>query len=358
MDDLELPNMGKNRNQIIDCFRGILIFDMILVHFSGYFPVFLQKCLSYTDIAMEGFVLLAGFMIGQHYYGRYIEDRNKVTQRLLVRALQILLIQYALIFTINLPLYFVIYEKIRRTELVSTFLLKSMLFLNQIGLIHIPPTFIPLLLISPVILYLFSKKLDFVAICGSILIFVIGNKYPYALDLGDKTIFPFILWQIYFMGGCFLGKAAYQKGKISPKKINNYFFVSLLIFLVAMFIKHGKVIAPSLTSKFPLNALGLLYGASLLFVIYTFTLKYWHVLLGKIRAFNYYLPFFGRHSLLIFVVHVYIAKTIGVINYSFDLNPLLNYFLILLSFVGIWKIICLYEGREKALPVYNVVQTF
>jgi len=196
--------MENSRDRIIDLFRGIAIIDMILVHFSEYFPFLVGKVLSYTDIAMEGFVLLSGFMVGRHYYEKYLGNGKSVTRRLLIRALQILLVQYVLIYTINLPLYYLIYEKIREAESVSNFLLKSMLLLNQIGIMHILPTFVPLFLISPVILYLLSKKLDFVVISSSIFLFAIGNIYPYALDISEKKFFllsfgKYILWQVVFL---------------------------------------------------------------------------------------------------------------------------------------------------------------
>jgi hypothetical protein len=339
--------MENSRDRIIDLFRGIAIIDMIFVHFSEYFPFLVGKVLSHTDIAMEGFVLLSGFMVGRHYYEKYLGNGKRVTRRLLIRALQILLVQYVLIYTINLPLYYLVYEKIREAESLSNFLLKSMLLLNQIGIMHILPTFVPLFLISPVILYLLRKKLDFVVIWSSIFLFAIGNIYPYGLDIGEKTIFPFILWQIYFVAGCFLGRIAYAKNKIGPKNINKYLYASMLLFLSAMFIKHGKVIPPALTSKFPLNALGLLYGSSILFVAYAFILRYWDVFLKKIVLFSYYFPLFGRHSLLVFVLHVYTAKILLFINYSYSVNIYLNYLLISLSVMAIFKIIHYYETAEK-----------
>lgn len=327
-----------------------MILDMILVHFNGYFPVFVGKVIGYTDIAMEGFVMLAGFMVGHHYYPRYLQDRKRITVRLFYRAFQILLIQYILIFTINLPLYYILYEKIRQTESLPLFLVKSMLFLNQIGLMHILPTFIPLFLISPAILYLIGKNLTPLLVVCSISLFVLGNKYPYALDLGDKTIFPFILWQIYFVAGCILGENANVKGTILPNNINKYFYLSIPILFAANFMMHAKIFPIPIIAKFPLNALGLLYGSSFLFAIYTFTLKYWQVV-REIRLFSYYIPLFGRHSLLAFVLHVYTAKGIAVVGH-FNGNTYLDYLLMLSSVIMIYKILSLYEARVRISPFY------
>jgi len=126
----------------------------------------------------------------------------------------------------------------------------------------------------------------------------------------------------------------------------------MLLLLSAMFIKHGKVIPASLTSKFPLNALGLLYGSSILFATYAFILRYWDIFLKKIVLFSYYLPLFGRHSLLVFVLHVYTAKVILFINHSYNVNTHLNYLLISLSVMAIFKIVHYYETTEKRNYLY------
>ena len=214
--------------------------------------------------------------------------------------------------------------------------------MNQIGLIHILPTFIPLFLISPILLYAFSRNYAYFTFLVSICLFAIGNKYPYLLDFGDKTIFPFILWQIYFTAGCYLGIKAQIYKKISPEHINKYLYASIIFLLTAMLIKHAKIIPPALTSKFPLNVLGVLYGASILFIIYTFTLKYWHRL-KTIKLCDYYIPLIGRYSLLTFVIHVYTAKSILLINQFLNVNIYLNYFFILLSIGFIYITIYLYE---------------
>ena len=349
--------MENNRNQIIDFFRGIAIIDMIIVHFSNYLPLQISKIISYTDIAVEGFILLTGFMVGYHYYPKYTQDKGIVIKRLLNRTLQILIIHYIFIFTINLPFYYILYNEIRNAEPLFTFLIKSMFFLNQIGIIHILPTFIPLFLISPILLFAFSRNYSYLVFFASICLFAIGNKYPYILDFGDKTIFPFILWQIYFTAGCYLGIKAQIYKKISPEHINKYLYASIIFLLTAMLIKHAKIISPTLTSKFPLNVLGVLYGASILFIIYTFTLKYWHRL-KTIKLCDYYIPLIGRYSLLTFVIHVYTAKSIFLINQFLKINIYLNYFFILLSMIFLYAIIYLYEGRnlkEKRKEMVKIV---
>lgn len=321
---------------------------MYFGHFTGYYHYasYVEKFVSYTETSMDIFILLVGFTVGWYYYPRYIQDSSTVTRRLLNRALQILLIQYILIFTINLPLYYILYDKIRQTEPLRLFLMKSMLFLNQIGIIHVLPTFIPLFLISPLILYLFRRRLDSLIIGSSLCLFIIGNKYPYALDLGEKTIFPFIVWQVYFFAGCFLGKISYYKKKIGPENVDKYFYMSVLILFVVMFLRHAKVIPPNLVSTHPLNVMGLLYRASIVFFIYTASLRYWSLI--KTIEIHRYVLLFGRHALLVFGLHVYLAKSMAVLNHYYDVNTFLNYFVILVfGPVMICKVIMAYERRKR-----------
>lgn len=336
---------NESRIQLIDFFRGLVIFDMILVHFSGYLPLIVSKIVSYTDIAMEGFLFLTGFMLGRHYFPNYIKDRYAVTKRLLKKTAKIFVIQYIFILTINLPLYYLLFDKIRQKEKLLLFFLKSIFFLNQIGLIHILPTFIPLLLISPIILYFFSKKHSRILFLCSIGLFAIGNKYPYALNLGTRTIFPVILWQIYFIAGCILGREAFLKNRIGPDNAKKYLYGAAIVLFFAMFIRHGKIIPPTLTSKFPLNAMGLFYGASIMFFIYTATLTFWNILC-KNKFLVQSLSLFGRNSLLVFFIHVYTAYSIVMIS-KYYANNYLNCILGISSIFFIFIVIKKYEDSKK-----------
>jgi hypothetical protein len=305
--------MKNNREEIIDFFRGLAILDMILVHFLIYFPNPIRKIISYTDVAIEGFILLFGFMIGGHYYAKYLKDKKEVIKRLFHRIIQILIIQYIFIITINLPAYYLINESFKKNDSIGIFVLKSTIFWNQIGIIHILPTFIPFLMISPLIHFVFKKNLINILIILSIVLFIVGNKYPYLLNYGDKTIFPVILWQIYFVLGCWLGYYAHIYKRLTPKNLKTYLYISIMFLCTMMLVKHAKYISPLLTSKFPLNTLGFLYGSSILLFIYVITIKFWENIIRP-SILKSIICLFGRQSLFIFVLHVYTAYCIVFIN--------------------------------------------
>ena len=56
------------RNNFIDYLRGIAIIDMILVHYCWAFPEIVSKIILYHDVAIEGFILLSGFIVGKYYF--------------------------------------------------------------------------------------------------------------------------------------------------------------------------------------------------------------------------------------------------------------------------------------------------
>lgn len=344
-----------DRDQLIDLLRGIVILDMMLVHFSGYFPGLVARLISYTDFAMEGFLFFSGFSVGYHYFPKFIQNRKGASRRFILKAFDIYRVQLFLILTISLPLYYVMYEKIRQSETVWVFLGKSALLVNQIGLIHILPIFIPLFLISPILLYAMEKGMGGWCLGGSILLFLLGNEDPYMFSLGDKTIFPVVLWQIYFVIGCLIGKEAWTRKRNAPAKISSCVVLGLSLFCAAMFIQHAKVIPPAFTSRFPLNVLGFLYGSSMLLVVYLAAARY-SKLWRKVRLFNDYIPMLGRHSLMAFVIHVYTAKMLSVANYIWEINAYMNYLCILLSALAIYGVLDFYENNERRGVAYLLLK--
>jgi hypothetical protein len=318
------------RLEVIDFIRAIPILIMLVGHFTNYyhFSEHVEKWLNYAETQMDLFLLSAGFLVGWVYYARFLNDRWGTTKKLLNRALQILLIQYFLILTINVPFYYIMYDHIREKETIWLFLGKSALFLNQIGIIHILPTFVPMFVVSPLILFILSKKKIFLLLLCSLSIFAIGNKYPYLLDLGEKTIFPFVLWQVYFVVGCLLGQQTYLKKQVGPKNVSPYLVGSAIWLICFLAIRYFKIVPPSWVCQNPLNFLGLLYRSSIIFFILTFTIQFWSSICNLF--FFKYLTLIGRHALFAFVLHLYWARIVAVLNRFLIANVWLNYFVILI----------------------------
>ncbi len=325
--------MDKTRNQVIDFLRGIIIIDMMLVHYSDYFNFIgnipISKLINYSDIAIEGFILLSGYMVGNHYFDKFRQNRASVIRRLLSRAATIFAIHYLMIITISLPLAIIVGTAETKSLPLADYAIKSFLFLNQVPLLHILPTFIPLFLLVIPILYLLEKGQDFLVLAISVIFFTIGNYYPHLFSPGDKTIFPVILWQIYFVIGITIGKNLFIKKDKLPINILPCFMLALAIFITSLIIFYGHhfytAVADIRTEygivvrKFPLNYWGLFYHGSILLMVSCLTVMFWkHI--TRFKTATGIITLFGRHSLFAFIIHVYFAKSLVITNYLFG-NP-------------------------------------
>lgn len=335
----------SGRIEVIDFLRGFAIVEMFASHFDNYYPLILAKLVDYSETAMGLFVLLAGFMIGRHYFPAFLHDQRRTTRRLWMRALQIVVVQYIIIATVNVPLHLIGYERVGRDEGMLRFLFKSAAFLNQIGIVHILPIFIPLFLVSPLILFLFKARLDWVLFVASAGIFAVGNFWPHLLDLGDPTIFPVMVIQIYFIAGCAWGKSAYVGGRIEPRALNGWLIASCAAMFTAMFLFLGKIVPGRLVSFHPLNIFGLLYHAPIIMTIVLGTMRFWRA----IRALPLYrwIALLGRHALLAFVLQLYCVKGVGVLNYVASVPQVVNYLLILASIVLVLLVLGRYESHDR-----------
>ena len=348
MEKSGLERGTAGRIELIDFLRGFAIIEMIMSHLI-YYPMILEKLVDYTETAMALFVLLAGFMIGRHYFPGYLQDPRRTTQRLLGRALQILVIQYIIIATVNLPLHLIGYGSVGREEPLWLFLLKSATFTNQIGIVHVLPTFIPMFLVSPFILFLFKAKLDWLVFVSSAALFAVGNFLPHLLDLGDPAIFPFLVIQIWFVAGCLWGKTAYTSGRLAPRKLNWRLIASCAGLTITMTLYHGKIFPGRLVSTHPLNIFGLIYQAPIIMTLVFGTMRFWRV----IRAIPFlysWTALFGRHALLAFVLHLYCAKAVGVFN-SFAAVPVyFNFVFILATAAVVIILLDRYEKLDRSHP--------
>jgi hypothetical protein len=350
-----IPASLHRRDIYIDFIRGLAILDMMLVHYSVHFPSMVRKIIIYHDIAMEGFLFLSGFIVGKHYLQKYYDHRVEVTRTLLIRVLKLIIIQYVLIFTISLPQFLLLNRDVNIST-AEGFLVQSLLFYNQIGLIHVLPTFIPLFLVAPIILRGFSRGYDWLIILGSVGLFLIGQSNPYILDYGERTIFPIILWQIYFVIGCCIGKLDLRKN-ILPARLNrSTFLLASILLIIALAFKHTTSISVIFNqfievkgvhmSKFPLNLYGLLYGCTIWFFILSATSTIWPV--ARDFPLTLLVALFGRHSLMVFVIHVYFAKCIEIIKGLHSGIPSVVFYTIMIAnFFFAYLILKTYDIRQE-----------
>jgi hypothetical protein len=221
-----------------------------------------------------------------------------------------------------------------------------MAFMNQIGLIHILPTFIPLFAISPAILFALSRGWDTAMLLVSLGLFCVGHFHPHLLDLGEPTIFPFLLFQLYFVIGCVLGKRTRLRGSVPPRPPQRWLVVSCGWLVATMLLVHGKLVPSHLISTHPLNLFGLMYQAPIIATVWLFSSVFGPLLQ---RTWPYpYITRFGRHALLTFVIHIYLAKALGVLNYFAPPPQWVNYLLILASVLVMNAIVHRYELSQAA----------
>ena len=335
--------MPERRSDLLDFMRGLSIIDMMVVHYSDYLNlapgIHLGKVIRYSDFAIEGFTLIAGFVVGQHYLSRFKQDKHAVVKRLLKRVLEIIGVYYLFVATISIPLALLVGSRITKSDSFWSFVTKSLLFLNQVELLHILPTFIPFFLLAIPLLYLLEKGWDAAVLAIGIGLFAIGNIYPHPFPLGEKAIFPVIIWQIYFVIGILLGKRYHVgSGKLSEGNatahipLAGFFFLAMSFFYFAhhLFPVWGDVMMEYglKVRKFPLNYLGFLYHGSILYFVWSVSALSWRHIKDT-KACGLFL-LFGRNSLSVFVIHVYFSMALSYLVPNFYLFPQL---LIVMNFV-------------------------
>jgi peptidoglycan/LPS O-acetylase OafA/YrhL len=340
--------VSESRLEVIDFLRGVAIVEMLLAHYAVYFPPVLAKLIDYTETAMPLFVLLAGFIVGWGYR-KFEHDPRGQTRTVWMRALRVLAVQYLMILTLGIPLYWLGMPGVGNGQSLGEFLFQSMFFMNQIGLLHILPTFIPLFAIGPAILCALSRGWDGALLLISLALFCVGHFNPYLLDVGQPTIFPFILFQLYFVIGCLLGKDARQRVTLRPQRPLKWAIVSFGLLLTSMLLVHEKLVPARLVSIHPLNIFGFFYELPLIATVWLVSLA----LLPKLKRIWGYacVARFGRHALMSFVIHVYLTKALAALNYVASPPPWINYILILLSVLIMNAIVKQYELSRSAKPV-------
>jgi len=342
--------MKDNRNLFIDVLRGLAICDMILIHYANIFPRIVAKLIIYHDVALEGFLLLSGVIVGMHYLPLFEKNPMTTIKKIYLRVFKLCLIQYIMILTISLP-EFILWTGETDILNIGVFLFQSFIFSNQIGLIHILPTFFPLFILTPLFLYFLSRNLDHFLLLGSIVFFLIVQKDPYLLSYGDKTIFPVILWQVYFVIGCCLGKFVLRKGRIVPSHVMPLFIISCIMIIIGLAFRHSTSVCPWLATfmdendvvirRFPLNAYGLVWGALLWLFLYASVAQFWNTF-STTKCSNW-IALFGRNSLMTFILHVYFAKTISFIHILFGQNTIINYLGVLMNVGVTYYLLVKYE---------------
>lgn len=357
---------SSSRSLFVDWFRGLAILDMMLVHYSNWLDEVglnvLGKFVRYTDFAVEGFVFVAGVMVGSRYLEKFRTDKHSVVKGLLRRVAGLVGVQYAMIITLSLPVALLVGSELTGADSVWQFAMKSFLFLNQVPLLHILPTFIPFFLLSIPLLYALSRGMDVWGGALSGALFVIGQWYPYLPVVpAESAIFPPMLWQAYFVAGVLAGKHESSLKKWLGRYAKGNLVGAIAVCLLTAFICHGHHLVPwwedvrtaygVVVRKFPLNLWGLLYHGSIVYLIMSVSIAVW----GRLKTtelVHTYVGGLGRHSLAIFIGHVYVCF---LVTYVFGHVMPVALALIVVNVMGSFVAVKMLDGRTAVPPLSSAI---
>jgi hypothetical protein len=336
------------RLDIIDMLRGITIIEMLAAHFARYFPKSFELAITYTETAMALFVLLAGFMVGWRVV-TFAARPLTISRDLLWRAAKIFAVQVVLVLTAGAAIYAAGLYGAADGTTFTQFIGQSLLLYNQIGLLHILPTFLPLFVIAPAILWAITAGLELPLLLASCALFAVGHVDPYVLNYGAPAIFPFVMFQLYFVVGCIVGSRARTNGMIEVTTAGYCLMAASVALCASMAWVHLKFLPPGTLSTHPLNAYGLVYHLPLIAVVTFSVIRFaptWRGLPGTEM-----LQRFGRNSMLAFVLHVYCAIALQLANRWIALPMVVNIGAIAASVFVMNRVLERYEAqRSHALP--------
>ena len=334
-------NKVAARLDAIDVLRGVTIIEMLSAHFAAYFPNGIALAITYTETAMALFVLLSGFMVGWRINAFDIRPLG-VSRDLWMRAAKIFVVQLVLVLTAGVAVYAFDLYGAANGKSFARFLGESLLLYNQVGLIHILPTFLPLFVIAPIILLTIAARHNLLLFAASAAVFALGHFHPYALNYGAPAIFPFVMFQLYFVVGGIAGSRARRFGMIESHPAGRYLIAALIALSATMAWVHMKFVPAGTVSTHPLNFFGLVYHTPLIAVVVFGVLRFEPNFRGWPGA--GVIARFGRNALLAFVLHVYVAVGLKALNVMKPMPMALNVMAIAGSIVVMNLILRHYEA--------------
>lgn len=322
-----LPPTGlppRGRLEWLDTIRGILLTVMALNHIPSIFWPLTQQPLGFATAA-EGFVFMAGLVVGLAYTRRWEKHGARVASKALWQ--RTFVIYKAHIATVAAILvWMLLYLKWSGGTQLPVgspwawfnkpgTLLATAFLLHQPGLMDILPTYCGLMLLTPILLWAFSHNRFFAVIVLSLIVWGITNfidqPRPTIIGLINTGAFNFGAWQLLYVAGLALG-SAWARGLLPRWQPHRFTFPTLIasiIFLSAC--SHGWITLGmsgetwfALSNKNNLGPIRLLNVALIVLIIHLWL---------RDRSDDLGLPglaMLGRHSLAVFSVHCVAAIVI------------------------------------------------
>ena len=353
MDNSPVIHRPNRRLDDIDMFRGWCVLWMLAVHIAITMPPSVYGVIAMYDCVAEGFVFLAGVMIGYHYLPKFKTDPIHTTRRLWMRALQILALHYGMALYVRLHLTFVRGESYGAG--VWQFLWDTLSWRYQDFLADILPMFVLFMALAPLGMWLLVRGLWPILAAASIGMFAWGQWHPWDISVRHQAAFPAILWQLYFIAGGVWGIMRRNNVSITnPQRPWRALGITWLVWLLMLMVPwiifyasgHWMLTGIMWPNKWPLNVGRVLFLAPLMLFLYYF-------FMGLARREKplpgaQTLVLVGQHSLFGFTLHallVYWWNEAALANIiPMVLRPLL---MVVLMVLLAWAVRLCYGSRLK-----------
>ncbi|MFT3780647.1 MAG: OpgC domain-containing protein [Nibricoccus sp.] len=314
------PYTPARRFTYLDALRGLLLVIMAINHVPSELHAVTDHPLGYMSAA-EGFVFISGLMAGLVYTRHFLQQGvTMLTQSCWRRAGMIYL--YHLVGYLCVFALIAFSGHLRETvpTLMSSHPFEAVIFgallLSQPSMLDILPFYCVFLLVTPLVIRACEKDRRSWVIGISAALWAVANVYSpqrplihtASLNSGAFNIFA---WQLLFVTGAVLGNA-WAHGKRLLPNLSRPVVISFTVLAALLFaVRHAWLPAPVspqalswLTNKNNLAPLRL-FDTGLLFWLV-------HVAIVRCRVSPNSKPLelLGRHSLVVFTVHVIVGYVI------------------------------------------------
>jgi hypothetical protein len=312
---MSFSHSPRQRDAVLDLWRGIALTDMALVHLALY-PIGMPHEWAawigqYTRFAAGAFVLIAGIAVARVYGARLFTGRE--TTRRTLKAL----VRRALLLVCVDRLAAIAFALIEGHRLVppgvdpGTPSVAALLFLEHPGVTGgLLILYAQLLIITPAIEFLRRRWGAMAPLAASALVYTVAWLGPYA-SYHSPWPFPFAAWQPLFTVGYVFSERFERLGR------GDYSYawaaVVSLVFAGLFVARNGGdigLLSPELLPwlkfvKVPLNVYELTWYLVASVFVFTWFAAAWH-LAGRLRKALSWLTLLGRKSLLVYVAHLFI----------------------------------------------------
>lgn len=309
------PNVasGTNRFLVLDTLRGLMLVLLAFDHYGGAIRNVTYEPLGFVSAA-EGFIFLAGLMLGLLYVKKMAATPRLVTEKLLGRTFKIYLtyVAVSLIFLVTVsvsPWYAAAWQDLLplgfRADLTTV--ARTLLVVHQTDFLGILPLYVMLFLAAPLLLRLFARGHARAVLIVSTLLYLVQPLGPDAFfdTLFADTLYNVFTWNILFVFGIFFGYR-YREGTLRlsyrPRYLVTALAVAATLFVLRELMRFGVLgdygywLKLAFTRDY-LSPLRLFNVALLAYLLFG---------LAQLRPQwlqNRWLSFLGQHSLYVFAWH-------------------------------------------------------